>query len=246
MNRGAEFGEVTPLRQDGTIGRAAVPPGSDGSLFNLLDNASYGSGASINNAAIQQVTPTNSFRIGQQVFFTLGVSPLPTRGQPTTYASTVRLKLWWLRPNVGYRAAGFPSWQPIDRSTFGDGPVAGNPLQNNRWVWVPSPKRLDITPYQSPPPAASPVLNSDSELLDECWKMDLFNPFDPVVVGNFPAPQFPVRWDSILMPAMGYALGWTWDATFVSEDEPQPFEPAYSLIWQTGTLGGTAYQESIG
>lgn len=254
MNRGAEFGEITPRGPAGTI-----EP-----LFNRLTVDAYGSGDAINDAVIQQVTPTNSFRIGQQVFFWLGISPgggklleagkksaapasAPAFGpagpgpiQP--YISRIRLKLWWLRPNVGFRAVGYPSWQPIDRTTFGDGPNSG--IDNNRWVWIPSPKRLDITQYQTAPPVASPVLDSDSLLLDECWTMDLPNPNLPAQQANYPSPQFPVRWVSILMPAMGYALGWTWDADFVGQEGP--YQAYYSLSWQTGTLGGTVYQESIG
>jgi len=238
MNRGAEFGEITPRGNAGTIdlfSRNGVP--------SVLNTNSYGSGDAINDAEIQQVTPTNSFRIGQQVFFWLGISPaLAREPRPVPYISRIRLKLWWLRPNVGFRAVGYPSWQPIDRTTFGDGPNSG--IDNNRWVWIPSPKRLDITQYQTAPPAASPALDSDSLLLDECWTMDLPDPTTPAQQANYPSPQFPVRWVSILMPAMGYALGWTWDADFVDTESPLPIP--YSLSWQTGTLGGTVYQESIG
>lgn len=232
MNRGAEFGEITPRGSSGSI-----------ALFSKLAGTSYGAGDAINTAAIQQVTPTNSFRMGQQVFFWLGVAPGISQ-VAGSYLSRIRLKLWWLRPNVGYRAVGYPSWQPIDRTTFGDGPNAG--IDNNRWVWVPSPKRLDITQYQTAPPAASPAQNSDSLLLDDCWTMDLSDPWAAQEQTNFPSPQFPVRWASILYPAMGYALGFTWDADVVNGAIGQNSAIPFSLTWQTGTLGGTVYQESIG
>ncbi len=234
MRRGAEFGEITPRKADGSI--LLTQAGAAGEL----DAASQGTGEAIDRAFIRQVTPTNSFRLGQQVFFWLGLFP----STPNGYYSQVRLKLWWLRPNVGYRAAGFPSWQIIDRTTFGDGPVVGDPLANNRYVWVPSPKRLDLTQYQTPPPNPSPPRHSDSLLLDDCWTMDFG---DPALYGGlFPSPQNVSRWAAFLYPAMGYALGFTWDFTF--SGGPPPGNPSipFSLTWQTGTLGGSVYQESIG
>lgn len=235
MRRGAEFGEITPRKQDGSI-LLTLPQPSD-----VLPASAQGTGVAIDTATIHQVTPTNSFRLGQQVFFHLGLFQTAPGGG---YYSQVRLKLWWLRPNVGYRAAGFPSWQPIDRSTFGDGPVVGNPLANNRYVWIPSPKRLDLTQFQTPPPSPSPARHSDSLLLDDCWTMDFGDP--ALYAGLFPAPQEISRWGAFLYPAMGYALGFTWDFTFAGGMAPAQPTVRYSLTWQTGTLGGSVYQESIG
>jgi|JI9StandDraft_2_1071091.scaffolds.fasta_scaffold12344_2 hypothetical protein len=236
MSRGAEFGQIQPLvARNGPI---QVAPAL------VLPAESFGAGAAINTAFITPVTPLNSFRIGQQIFFWLGVVPGVAGG---AWASRVRLKLWWVRPNKEYRAPGFPKWEQIDRATFGDGPVIlpADPVANNRYVWIPSPKRFDITPFQTPPPAAPPLPNSDSVLLDDCLVMDLPDPNDPAYVALFPAPQVVSRWDSFFYPAMGYALGMTWDADG-GGGGPAPQELTISLTWQVGTLGGTNYQESIG
>jgi hypothetical protein len=236
MSRGAEFGEVQPLQNRGGLIRAA--PGAI-----VLAKSAFGAGAAIDTAVIQQVTPLNSFRLGQQIFFWLGVVPGFPEGP---WASRVRLKLWWLRPNKEYRGAGSPTWLPIDRATFGDGPVVANPLANNRYVWIPSPKRLDTTPFMTPPPAMPVLPNSDSVLLDDCLVMDLPDPNDPVYIANFPvATQDVSRWAAFLYPAMGYALGMTWNADGGGQG-PAPDFLHIGLSWSVGTLGGTNYQESIG
>jgi hypothetical protein len=238
MSRGAEFGEVQPLQSRG--GPLLVQPSI------VLSSAAFGAGAAINTAFIQQVTPLNSFRLGQQIMFWLGVVPGKAGG---AWASRVRLKLWWARPNKEYRAPGFPQWLDIDRVTFGNGPVIAppppDPLANNRYVWIPGPKRLDTTPFSTPPPAIPPLPNSDSVLLDDCIVMDLPDPNDPVYIPLFPPPQSVSRWGVYMYPAMGYALGMTWDAVSGTEGAP-PNSLTISLTWATGTLGGTNYQESIG
>lgn len=234
MSRGAEFGDVQPLLNRGgpLVARPSI----------VLGAPAFGSGAAINTAVIQQVTPLNSFRLGQQIFFWLGVRP-GLAGGP--WASRVRLKLWWARPNKEFRTPGSPIWEVIDRETFGAGPTVDANQDNNRYVWMPSPKRLDITPYQAPPPAASPVFDSDSVLLDDCLVMDLPDPNDPVEIANFTAPQVVSRWGAFLYPAMGYSLGITWDAD-AGGGGTAPTELLISLTWSVGTLGGTNYQESIG
>jgi hypothetical protein len=234
MSRGAEFGDVQPLLSRG--GPLQAQPSI------VLPTASFGAGTAIDTAVITPVTSLNSFRLGQQICFWLGVVPGIPGG---AWASRVRLKLWWLRPNKEYRAAGFARWEDIDRITFGNGPVAANPVENNRYVWIPSPKRLDITPYQTPPPPASPLPNSDSVLLDDCLVMDLPDPNDATYAALFPAPQVVSRWAVFFYPAMGYGLGMTWDAT-PGTGSPMPTELRISLTWAVGTLGGTNYQESIG
>lgn len=236
MSHGAEFGEVAPLtRRGGPLSAAPLI---------VLPQASRGLGAAIDTAVITQVTPLNSFRLGQQIIFWLGVVP---GGAGGNWASRVRFKLWWLRPNKEYRAPGFPSWLEIDRVTFGDGPVVlptPDPLANNRYVWVPGPKRLDTTPFSVAPPAIPSLPNSDSVLLDDCLVMDLPDPNDPVYIANFPSPQVVSRWAAFMYPAMGYALGLTWDAD--PGGAAVPLELEISLTWSAGTLGGTNYQESIG
>jgi hypothetical protein len=233
MSRGAEFGEVQPLASRG--GRLLAQPSI------ILAAQSFGAGAAINTAVIQQLTPLNSFRLGQQVFFWLGVVPGAAAGD---WASRIRLKLWWARPNKEYRAPGFSRWENIDRVTFGAGPVVGNPVENNRYVWMPSPKRLDTTPYTVAPPAIPTLPNSDSVLLDDCLVMDLPDPNDAAYIANFPTPQVVSRWATFLYPAMGYALGVTWDADAGGQSIPTTM--TISLNWSVGTLGGTNYQESIG
>jgi hypothetical protein len=233
MSRGAEFGEVQPLRSRG--GPLVAAPAI------VLPATAFGAGAAIDVAQIFQVTPLNSFRDGQQIIFRLGVVPGLAGGN---WASRVRLKLWWLRPNKEYRPPGFPSWLEIDRVTFRDGPVVGDPVTNNRYVWMPGPKRLDTTPFSTPPPAIPPLPNSDSILLDDCLVLDLPDPNDPVYIANFPAPQVVSRWVSFFYPALGYALGITWDATPGEQALPETL--SISLTWSTGTLGGTLYQESVG
>jgi len=239
MSRGAEFGEVQPLQSRG--GPLIVQP----SL--ILPATAYGAGSAINTAQIQQVTPLNSFRLGQQIVFWLGVVPGKA---DSNWASRVRLKLWWARPNKEYRTPGFPKWLEIDRVTFGNGPVVGpvpplDPLADNRYVWIPSPKRLDTTPFSTPPPAIPTLPNSDSILLDDCLVMDLPDPNDPVYIAKFPSPQVVSSWGVFFYPAMGYALGMTWNADGGNQGAP-PSDLTISLTWATGTLGGTNYQESIG
>jgi len=234
MSRGAEFGEVQPLASRG--GRLLVQPSI------VLAAQSHGTGAAIDTAVIQQVTPLNSFRLGQQIFFWLGVVSGTAGGD---WASRIRLKLWWARPNKEYRAPGFPRWEQIDRVTFGNGPVVGDEVSNNRYVWTPSPKRLDTTPFSVAPPVIPTLPNSDSVLLDDCLVMDLPDPNDPVNIANFPTPQVVSRWSAFLYPAMGYALGMTWDADAGGLGNAPP-TMTISLGWSVGTLGGTNYQESVG
>jgi hypothetical protein len=238
MSRGAEFGEVQPLSRRG--GPIVVQPSI------VLPSESFGAGVAIDTAVIKQVTPLNSFRLGQQIFFWLGVVP-GAAGQQEDWASRVRLKLWWLRPNKEYRAPGDPSWLEIDRVTFRDGPDAVapiDPLENNRYVWIPSPKRLDTTPFSTAPPAIPSLPNSDSVLVDDCLVLDLPDPNDLVYQANFPSPQVVSRWVAFLYPAMGYALGMTWNADAGGIEIPDTM--TISLTWSVGTLGGTNYQESIG
>jgi hypothetical protein len=75
--------------------------------------------------------------------------------------------------------------------------------------------------------------------------MDLPDPNDLVYQAKFPPPQRVSRWGAFFYPAMGYALGMTWDAVGGNQGAP-PSTLTISLTWSTGTLGGTNYQESIG
>lgn len=225
--RGAEFSDVQPRGANG-----AIP--QDANRI-VIAAASQGTGIAIDTAVIQQVTPLNSFRLGQQIFFHLGVFN-PTFGA-NDFMTRLRLKPWWLRPNLEYRAAGDPSYLPIDQFTFRLATQA-----DNRYVWIPGPKRLDGTQFQTPPPPAAPVRHSDSLMLDDIWTLDLPSPLDAAYIAKFPAPQQVSRWIAFFYPAMGYALGFTAEAT----TNGGTTTPNISLTWSVGTLGGTNYQESLG
>ncbi|RLE25310.1 MAG: hypothetical protein DRJ50_03170 [Actinobacteria bacterium] len=230
MSRGAEFSDILP--RDAT-GRLSVDPAA-------LPATSYG----LNNGLITQVTPNNSFRLGQQVIFWLGIFN-PAAGDQ--YITRARLKPWWARPNMEYRQAGGGNgspgsggYLPIDKQVF-----KGDELADNRYVWMPSPKRLDITEFQAPPPAAAVPLTSDSLMLDDVWTLDLQDATDPAYTDRFQTGQIPSRWVAFMYPAMGYALGFTYEAETAEEPVGTPsFE--LSLSWTVGTLGASNYQESIG
>lgn len=238
--RGAEFGELQPKNSNGRL---------DIDFVNLPFSSS-----GLEDGRIFQMTSLNAFRLGQQIFFWLGVAnPVFGAGGAENFITRVRLKLWWARPNLEYRAPGFTSppqaapYTGLDNETFLPGPLAGQ--DNNRYVWIPSPKRLDGTEFQSPPPPASDPRTSDSLFLDDVWTMDLQSPATASYIANFPAPQVPSRWEAFMYPAMGYALGFTWDAEYDVPPNPPAVEqplPQVSLSYAVGTLGGTVIQESIG
>ncbi len=238
----AQFGEVRPRNG---LGQLDID-------FRLLTVASRG----LDGGTIAQVTPYNSFRLGQQIFWWLGVAnpveTIPDVQVSENWITRIQLKPWWARPNVERRQAGasnklsptIPRWLPIDQETFNSTTDV-----DNRYVWMPSPKRLDITEYQTPPPTASPPRHSDSLLVDDLWTMDLQDPNDPTYQSKFGPDQIVSRWAAFLYPAMGYGLGFTWEYETAFEPEPLVIatpSPLISLSWSTGTLGGTNYQESIG
>jgi len=227
MSGGAQFAELAPRSPD------------NGQL-DLAWRGLLGPSNNINQGRIQRVTPLNSFRIGQQAVFWLGVRNLPVISG--NYATRLRLKLWWARPNLEYRVPGDPTYEPIDTSTFGGGPFGNE--ENNRYVWIPSPKRLDTNPFQTAPPPAAVVGTSDSIMLDDVLAIDLLDPTDPVNIANFPPPQAVSVWKVFLYPTMGYSLGVTWEVALLNpQGDPAP--PEISLTWTTGALAGS-YQESIG
>lgn len=248
--RGAEFSDVRPLAQNGLMANTFLP----------LTVSSRGLNTGIIQLVIRDLPSRglDIFRLGQQVVFWLGMAnPLVTAPNvPSNYITRLYLKLWWLRPNLEFRAPGTATsrpaqeippnsgWAPVDNLTFLPGPTGG--VVNNRYCWVPSPKRLDITPYSTPPPPISPQPNSYSEFEDDVWSFFLPDPTDVLNIANFPAPQIVSRWATFLYPAMGYSLGLTWDADFFVTPGPAPTPaPAISLTFVAGTLGGTNYQESI-
>jgi hypothetical protein len=236
--RGADFADILPLNGQGVLDTAFRP-------------LPYGS--NLDTQAIAQFTPNNSFRLGQQVYFWLGLASqvVETPGLEDNYVMSARLKPWWARPAREFRqpgggngSLGAQGWLPIDTQVF-----RRTTLFDNRWVWTPSPKRLDVTPYDTAPPPTPPPMHSDSLLLDDCWTADLYDPTDPAIQAKFPAPQFVARWLPILYPAFGYALGFTAEVEVVRPPEQNEPAPALlvSLQWSVGTFGGGArICESIG
>lgn len=236
--RGAEFSELAP--KDPTTGR-------------LRNEFVALSAAGLENGTITEMTALDAFRIGQQIFIWLGITNpvLEVEGQPDNWITRIRLKPWWLRPNLEYRAPGTPirsvspvdNYLGIDRETFGSTSVL-----NNRYVWIPSPKRLDLTEWQTPnPPPASPPRHSDSLFLDDVWTFDLQSPTDADYQAAFARPGQQVsRWAAFLYPAMGYALGLTWEAEYAAGITGRLPQALVSLTYATGTLGASNYQESIG
>ena len=231
MRRGAEFADLNPRDNTGTF---TIGP------TELLASAGT---PDLNNAVVQQLAPNNAFRPGQQVLFWLGIFNPET--SEDEYLSRIRLKPWWARQNMEYRQAGardgrlgaVEDYLPIDTQVFlGDG------LPDNRYVWMPSPKRLDITEFQTPPPPAALALTSDSLMLDDVWALDLQAANDSAYTDRFQTGQTPSRWVVFLYPALGYSLGFTYEATFVGSPSPVNI----SLSWTVGTLGGSNYQESVG
>jgi hypothetical protein len=235
MTRGAEFSDLQALNSAGIL---------NNSFFQFASSPGLESGT------IVQRTPNNSFRYGQQILFTIGISNPIVAGVADNWITRLKLKPWWARPNREFRQAGggngspgSSAYLPVDRQAF-----LLTSITDNRYVWIPSPKRLDITPFSTPPPPVSEARTSDSVMLDDVWVWDLQDADSAAYQADFPAPQEPSRWNAFFYPAMGYALGFTWDASYhttVGQGNPQPF-PRVSLTWATGTLGGTNYQESLG
>lgn len=236
--RGAEFSDVYPRNTRGQL---------DALTFTSLQASASG----LDDGVIQQITPNGSFRPGQQVIFYLGVAnPLGGAGEDQ-WVSRLRLKPWWARPNSEMRQAfggdgslGSVGAIDLDTQVFGGGPNAG--LSDNRYVWVPGHKRLDITQFDTAPPPVAPARHSDSLMLQDMWTVDLQDPNDAAYAAKFAAPQVPARWIPILYPAMGYALGFTYEATMGNQGA-DPIVPQINLQWMIGTMAGAARdQESIG
>lgn len=237
---GADFSDIQPRNNNGDLSVA----------FQSVPGTALG----IDNGVIAPWTQNNVFRMGQQIFFWLGIAN-PADPESGNFFTRVRLKPWWARPNTEYRQAfggnGIPSGAPganqvlpIDRRVFGVGPLA-NPLLDNRYVWMPSPKRLDVTPFQTPPPPAAPVRNSDSVMLDDIWTVDMPAPTDAAYAAKFVAPQVISRWVPILYPAFGYALGFTYEVEVDNVQAPVP-GLQISLSWTQGAWGAGRIEESIG
>lgn len=232
--RGADFSDLQPRDTRGILRNT----------FFDLPLASQG----IEHGVIEQVTPNNVFRLGQQVVFWLGIASV-IDDDDDNFMTRLRLKPWWARNNMEYRQAGAingsyqaaESYLPIDTQVF-----AGDGLTNNRYIWVPGQKRFDTTPWDvGPPPPAALDRTSDSVMLEDVWAVDLQDADNPLYIADFQTGQTPSRWLPIFYPAQGYALGFTWEAEY-DQQQGNVVLPRISLTFAIGTLGGTAIQESIG
>lgn len=245
--RGPDFGDVLPRNPETSLLRASGP-NLVGSL--RLEFEQYG----LANGEILQVTPTRAFSPGQQllIWLTIYNPVLSFFGGGTGYFSQVKIKPWWLRPNLEFRPPGEPpspprpgqsaSWLPVDQQTFG-----GRQLRDNRRVWIPSQKIVSVSefaPGPTPPPALAGHV--DSYYVDDVWVIDLQDPTDPDYA-NIPrpagAPTQEGLWRSLgfLYVSHGYALGFTCDSTITMIEgppAPTPRQPIpFDLNIAAGTLG---------
>jgi len=233
MKRGAELGRSLPR----------VPVSGTGTLLRVsqggvVDPIELGLDGDIENGTINAVTGLEVFRPGQQVMFYLTVYNAEALGSPkpwsySSWISRVRLKPWWLRQADEFRApGGSGGWTGNDRLEFG-----GATVTNNRAVWFPTPKMIDISEWQSvnPPPAAPPR-QSDSIFVDDLWTLDLQDPNDAAYQNTvFTGQQRLGRSVAFMYVSHGYALGFTHE--FEVSGSPTGNEKLYiDLTWQVGTL----------
>lgn len=237
-NSGAQFGNVSPRTGSGLL-RVEGRTGGSINLGVLPDT--------LENGYIQQVSPDGAYQPGQQVLFWLTVYNPLVGGR---YIQRVRLKPWWKRATMEKRGPGDPGnnmaagqgWTGPDQSQFGSGPVvvlAPNDslrAENNRLVWFPVPKMLDVTQYQTPPPVVAPLRQSDSLFLDDVWTLDLQDPSDGGYAATAGVDQVAVsRSASFLYVSHGYALGLTHQFD-VAGDGPGTPSLRIDLTWANGTL----------
>jgi hypothetical protein len=240
--RGAEFGKILPIGNDALLRVGGADPFKRISLGTNTDT--------LENGLIQQVSPEGAFEPGQQALFFLTVYNGPV-GEGAPYISRVRLKPWWKRITLEKRGPGDPGNNPItqpnngwidpDERQFGSGPVAA-PVRssvhadNNRLVWFPVPKLVDVTEWQTvnPPPAAPPR-QSDSIFLDDVWTLDLQNPAVAAYAATKGTTQPNFGRSSVfLYITHGYALGLTHQFDVIGQGQPP--ELFIDLTWATGTL----------
>jgi len=141
-------------------------------------------------------------------------------------------------------ASPFPS--QIDTQTFGGWSIFDHPFDlsagqfapvnvnglGNRYVWYPSPKRLDTVPPEwgsSPLNIARPN-TSDSILLDDVWYLPLPNPTSSpwnASPWNLNGNANYLQNKEFTYPAFGRCLGLSFEFTFaqLSDDAPVETEP---------------------
>lgn len=237
-NQGAQFGKVAPVENTGLLrvgGKTASRRINLGLSPDTLENGS-----------IIQVSPEGAFQPGQQVIFYLTVY---NSLDVDSYISRVRLKPWWKRPSLEKRGPGDPGntqvvgsgWVSPDEEQFGSGPVAAltpssqTRAQDNRLVWFPVPKLLDVTQYQTPnPPPVAPDRHSDSLFLDDVWTLDLQDPNGAGYAATQGLTQPNIgRSASFMYVSHGTALGLTHQFDAVGQ---APLSLYIDLTWITGTL----------
>lgn len=232
MKRGAELGRSfprAPVLQYGNLLRY-----SQGGTFTPVILGAAGSG-DIENGTIVPVTDLNAFRPGQQILFSLTIYNGLEQVRPPfdSWVSRVRLKPWFLRQGDEFRGPGGQGgWTGNDQLEFGGGTAT-----NNRAVWYPVPKLIDISEWQSvnPPPAAPPR-HSDSIFVDEVWTFDLQDPNNPAYQSTLlPGQSLLGRSVSFMYVCHGYALGFTYECEVSGEGDPNPAW-GIDLNWQLGTL----------
>ena len=241
-SKGAQFGRAAPIEPNGLLRVGGKYPTR---CINLGTNPN-----TLENGLIRQVSPEAAFQPGQQVLFYLTVYNNPaTPGDQ--YISRVRLKPWWKRPSEEYRGPGDPGntqpaaegWISPDEEQYGSGPVAAvSPTssvhaENNRLVWFPVVKILDITQYQTPnPPPVAPDRQSDSLFLDDVWTLDLQNPGTVAYAATkgLTQPNYG-RSATYLYISHGTALGLTHQFDIAGQGGPAP-QLLIDLTWITGTL----------
>ncbi len=250
--RGAEFGKVAPIESNALL---RVGGATATRRINL------GVSGDLENGTIIQVSPEGAFRPGQQILFYLTVYNGPVSEDPETpgYISRVRLKPWFKRVSLEQRGPGDPGnnpslvsvpttsgnagngWISPDEQQFGSGPIiSADPTSslhaaNNRLVWFPVPKLLDITQYQVPPPPVAPDRHSDSLFLDDVWTLDLQDPSDAAYLATQgdTQPNFG-RSSAFLYISHGTALGLTQEFE-VTGDVVSPPSLFIDLTWVVGT-----------
>jgi hypothetical protein len=240
---GAQFGKIQPIQENALL---RVGGKDDGRRIDLGVDPN-----TLENGPITVVSPEGAFQPGQQVLFWLTVYNGPVFGPAgSQYISRVRLKPWWKRVTLEKRGPGDPGntlpaglgWVSPDEAQFGSGPIVdANPrstihADNNRLVWFPVPKMLDVTQFQTPPPPAAPARQSDSLFLDDVWTLDLQDPSDPAYAATkgTTQPNFG-RSAVFLYVSHGYALGLTHQFDVAGQGGAS-VRLLIDLTWATGTL----------
>lgn len=242
-SRGAEFGKILPIGGDALLRVGGFDPAKRIFLGTNTDT--------LENGSIVQVSPEHAFAPGQQVLFFLTVYNGPV-GQGDPWISRVRLKPWWKRISLEKRGPGDPGNQPAlqpnrgwtypDENQFGSGPVvdadpsSSTHAANNRLVWMPTVKMVDVTQWQTVnPPPASPARQSDSIFLDDVWTLDLQDPSVAAYAATkgTSQPNFG-RSAAFLYVSHGYALGLTHQFDVSGQGNPPGLY--IDITWATGTL----------